>query len=77
VSPGGEGEPPREEKAHEGHGLWSGLNSRPGERTLAGSKALKRGLTPTGLRQQHASVTEGPLLEGPESRRMTRPPGAG
>jgi hypothetical protein len=47
-SPGGEGETPREGEAHEGHGSWYGLNHRPGERTLAGSKALKWVLVPMG-----------------------------
>jgi hypothetical protein len=45
MGPGEEGEPPREEKAHEGHGPWFGPNNRPRERTLAGSKALKWGLS--------------------------------
>jgi hypothetical protein len=47
-SPGGEGEPPREGKAHEGRGSRYGLNYRPGERTFAGSKALKWGLQTKG-----------------------------
>jgi hypothetical protein len=51
VSPGREGETPREGKAHEGHGQGFGLIHRPEERTLAGSKALKCGLSPMGLRQ--------------------------
>jgi hypothetical protein len=41
------------------------LTSRPGERTLAGSKALKRGLTPTGLRQQTCLWRKGPTPGGP------------
>jgi hypothetical protein len=65
VSLGREGETPREEKAHEGHGFWFGLNSRPGERTLAGSKALKCGLTPMGLRQSKCLWYEGPTPGGP------------
>jgi hypothetical protein len=52
MGPGGEGENPREGKAHEGRGLWFGLIRRPEERTLAGSKALKWRPSPKGLRQQ-------------------------
>jgi hypothetical protein len=51
MGPGEEGEPPREEKAHEGRGSRIGLNHRAEERTLAGSKALKWGLVPMGLCQ--------------------------
>jgi peptide methionine sulfoxide reductase MsrB len=49
MGPGGEGETPREGKAHEGHGFRFGPNNRPGERTLAGSKALKWGRATMGL----------------------------
>jgi hypothetical protein len=59
MSPGEEGETPREEKAQEGHGSWFDLNNRPWERTLAGSKALKWGLSSTGLRQQNAVARKG------------------
>jgi len=51
MSPGEEGESPREEKAQEGHGSQTGLNHQLRERTLAGSKALKWGLSFTGLHQ--------------------------
>jgi hypothetical protein len=54
MGPGEEGEPPREGKAHEGHGSRKGLNHLSRERTLAGSKALKWGLSPMGLCRQYA-----------------------
>jgi hypothetical protein len=40
---GGKKETPREGKAHEGRGPGPGLNRLSEVRTLAGSKALKRG----------------------------------
>ena len=49
MGPGEERETPREGKAHEGHGSQFGLIRRLGERTLAGSKALKWGLVSMGL----------------------------
>jgi hypothetical protein len=59
VGPGKEGETPREGKAHEGHGSRIGLTHRPGERTLAGSKALKWGLLTMGLCRQYAARCPG------------------
>jgi hypothetical protein len=51
MSPGEERETPKEGKAHEGRGSQVDLTHRLWERTLAGSKALKWGLSPMGLRQ--------------------------
>jgi hypothetical protein len=51
-SPGGEGETPREDQAHEGRGSRYGLNHRRRVQTLAGSKALKWDPVPMGPCQQ-------------------------
>jgi hypothetical protein len=69
VGPGKEGETPREGKAHEGRGSCSGLNHRAGERTLAGSKALKWGLTPMGRVKHIAVLMKEHRLGGLEKQR--------
>jgi len=62
MGPGQEGEPPREGKAHEGHGSGFGPNNRFRERTLAGSKALKWGLLLMGRVKYSAVPTKGHRL---------------
>jgi hypothetical protein len=69
VGPGKEGETPREGKAHEGLGSRNGLNRRTGERTLAGSKALKWGLSPMGRVIYSAVRMKGHRLGGLEGQR--------
>jgi hypothetical protein len=66
MGPGVEGETPREGKAHEGHGSGFGPNNRSWERTLAGSKALKRGLLLKGRVKYIAVPTKGHHLGGLE-----------
>jgi hypothetical protein len=69
MSPGVEGETPREGKAHEGHGSGHGLNNRSWERTLAGSKALKWGLLLKGRVNYIAVPTKDHHLGGLERQR--------
>jgi hypothetical protein len=69
VGPGKEGETPREGKAHEGRGSRIGLNRRTRERTLAGSKALKWGLSPVGRVKHSAVLKKGRHLDDLDKQR--------
>jgi hypothetical protein len=64
MSPGEEGETPREGKAHEGIGSRYGLIRRSGVRTLAGSKALKWGHLLKGRVKHNALPRKGHHLDG-------------